>query len=652
LRLPRWLQQLCPPERDPELAHAQFKAFSIQIPVLYAILLINAVALSITHVAVAPWLLTIAIPGVLGVVCILRVMFWLRSARLDVSGETASKRLRATTPLVGVLGVAFTVWSLSLYPYGDDFAKCHVAYYMSITVISCIFCLTHLLTAAILLAVVVIVPFTVFFCLTGHLVLAAIALNFALVACGMIFILLGNYRDFATLIVSRRELRARQAEAEALNRENFRLANLDLLTALPNRRSFLANFDFTLSDARARGLRFALMLLDLDGFKGVNDVYGHATGDRLLAEVGERLLALASPTVSVARLGGDEFGVILSGNPDDAAIAEFGALVCRRLRGPYLASSVNADVSGSGGVVAFPESGDTPALLFERADYALYHAKESRTGQAVIFTRAHEAMIRDAALVERALRRADLAQEMSVVFQPMVDAISGYTVGFEALARWHSAELGPVGPDRFIIAAEKMRWISRVTLALLRKALAQAATWPGHLSVAFNLSAQDLTSPDTIGSICKIIAESGVAPDRIELEITETAVMQDFNQASEALATLRRLGTRISLDDFGTGYSSLSHVHRLQLDKIKIDRSFVADIDASRTSSDVVKTIVGLCRSLDLECIVEGVETEAQKRRLTSLGCRFMQGYFFARPMPGSAVTGYLLTDATQRKSA
>jgi diguanylate cyclase (GGDEF)-like protein len=394
------------------------------------------------------------------------------------------------------------------------------------------------------------------------------------------------------------------------------------------------------------------MLLDLDGFKGVNDVYGHATGDRLLAEVGERLLALASPTVSVARLGGDEFGVILSGNPDDAAIAEFGALVCRRLRGPYLASSVNADVSGSGGVVAFPESGDTPALLFERADYALYHAKESRTGQAVIFTRAHEAMIRDAALVERALRRADLAQEMSVVFQPMVDAISGYTVGFEALARWHSAELGPVGPDRFIIAAEKMRWISRVTLALLRKALAQAATWPGHLSVAFNLSAQDLTSPDTIGSICKIIAESGVAPDRIELEITETAVMQDFNQASEALATLRRLGTRISLDDFGTGYSSLSHVHRLQLDKIKIDRSFVADIDASRTSSDVVKTIVGLCRSLDLECIVEGVETEAQKRRLTSLGCRFMQGYFFARPMPGSAVTGYLLTDATQRKSA
>jgi len=652
LRLSRWLKHLSPPDGDPELAHAQFKAFSIQIPVLYAILLINAIALSITHLAAAPPLLTIAIPGVLCIVCILRVVFWLRSARLDVSGDTALRRLRATTPLVGVLGVAFTAWSLSLYPYGDDFAKCHVAFYMSITVISCIFCLTHLLTAAILLAVVVIIPFTVFFCLTGHLVLAAIALNFALVACGMIFILVRNYRDFATLIVSRRELRARQAEAEALNRENVRLANLDLLTALPNRRSFLAHFDCTLSDARAHGTRFALMLLDLDGFKGVNDVYGHATGDRLLAEVGERLLALASQTVSVARLGGDEFGVILTGNPDDAAISAFGAHVCNRLRGPYLAGSINADVSGSGGVVAFPDSGDTPALLFERADYALYHAKESRTGQAVIFTRAHEAMIRDAALVERALRRADLAREMSVVFQPMVDVTTGFTVGFETLARWHSPELGPVGPDRFIIAAEKMRWISRVTLTLLCKALAEAATWPRHLTVAFNLSAQDLTSPETIGAICRIIAESGVSPDRIELEITETAVMQDFNQASEALAILRRLGTRISLDDFGTGYSSLSHVHRLQLDKIKIDRSFVADIDASRTSCDVVKTIVGLCRSLDLECIVEGVETEAQKRRLTGLGCRYMQGYLFARPMPGSAVAGYLLTDATQRKSA
>jgi len=652
VRLPKSLSSLNLPDSDPELAHAQFIAFSTQLPILYAILLVNAVALALTHLAVAPALLTIAVPAILCLACIARVIFWVRSARAEVTGAEAILRLRATVPLVGVLGIAFTAWSLSLYPYGDAFAKCHVAFYMSITVVSCIFCLSHVLRAALLLTAIVIGPFTLFFCFTGHMVLAAIALNFVLVAAGMIYILLRNYRDFATLILSRRELRARQAEAEELNRENIRLANLDMLTGLPNRRSFLAHFDERLNASQADGTRFALILVDLDGFKAVNDVYGHATGDRLLAEVGERLTDLAGPTVSVARLGGDEFGVIFSGNPDSAAIEALGARICRNLRSPYLEGTIGAEIGGSAGIVAYPDAGDSVALLFERADYALYRAKDSRTGQAVMFASEHEAMIFDAARLERALRRADLEQELSVVFQPIIDSGNGSTIGFEALARWHSPELGDIAPDKFIVAAERTHWIGRLTQTLLAKALAEAAAWPDNLSIAFNLSAQDITSPDTIAALCRIITQSGVAPERIDLEITETAVMRDFNQASEALAHLRRLGARVSLDDFGTGYSSLSHVHRLQLDKIKIDRSFVTDICASRTSSDVVKTIVGLCRSLDLECIVEGVETEAQKHRLVGLGCRFMQGYLFSRPMPAAAVASYLQTTTIRRKSA
>jgi diguanylate cyclase (GGDEF)-like protein len=652
LKLPKSLAFLDVPDSDPELAHAQFIAFSTQLPVLYAILLINSVALALTHLAVAPTSLTITVPAILCLVCIARVMFWTRSAGAEVTGEEAIRRLHATVPLVGVLGIAFTAWSLSLYPYGDAFAKCHVAFYMSITVVSCIFCLIHLLRAALLLTAVVIVPFTLFFCFTGHMVLAAIALNFVLVAGGMIFILLRNYRDFATLILSRRELRARQAEAEELNRENVRLANLDMLTGLPNRRSFLAHFDERLNASQADGTRFALILVDLDGFKGVNDLYGHATGDRLLAEVGERLADLSGPTVSAARLGGDEFGIILSGNPDNAAIRELGARVCRRLRSPYLEGAISAEVGGSAGIVSYPEAGDSTALLFERADYALYRAKDSRTGQAVMFASEHEAMIFDAARLERALRRADLEQEMSVVFQPIVDSSNGSTIGFEALARWHSPELGDIAPGKFIVAAERTHWTGRLTQILLTKALAEAATWPDSMSISFNLSAQDITSSDTVAAVCRIITHSGVAPDRIDLEITETAVMRDFNQAREALARLRRLGARISLDDFGTGFSSLSHVHRLQLDKIKIDRSFVADICDSRTSCDVVRTIVGLCRSLDLECIVEGVETEAQKHRLVGLGCRFMQGYLFSHPMPAPAVALYLQADTVHRESA
>jgi diguanylate cyclase (GGDEF)-like protein len=642
VRLPEELSSFALPDTDPELARAQFIAFSTQLPVLYAILLINAVALAATHLAVAPSFLTITVPAVLCLACIMRIIFWMRHVGSEITGEDAILRLRATVPLVGLLGVAFTAWSLSLYPYGGAFEKCHVAFYMSITVVSCIFCLTHLLRAALLLAAVVIGPFTVFFCFSGHVVLIAIAFNFFLVAGGMMFILMRNYRDFATLIVSRRELRERQAEADALYRENVRLANLDMLTGLPNRRSFLAHFDERLSQSRADGTRFALILVDLDGFKGVNDMYGHATGDRLLAEVGERLDRLAGPDISVARLGGDEFGIILAGNPDDAAIRDFGARVCGDLRRPYLEETISADVGGSAGIAAYPDSGDNAALLFERADYALYRAKDSRTGQAVMFASEHEAMIFDAARLERALRRADLTREMSVVFQPIIDTSDGSTIGFEALARWQSPELGDITPDKFIVAAERTHWIGRLTQTLLSKALAEAATWPGSLRIAFNLSAHDITSSDTIAAVCRIISQSGVDPARIDLEMTETAVMRDFNQAREALARLRRLGVRVSLDDFGTGFSSLSHVHRLQLDKIKIDRSFVADIYASAISFDVVKTIVGLCQSLDLECIVEGVETQAQKERLIGLGCRFMQGYLFSRPLPADQVAAYL----------
>ncbi len=640
--LTRSLALLRVPKDDLELARAQFVAFSTQIPVLYAILLINAVALAVSHLGVAPPLLTIVTPAVLCLACIARFIVWVRGAGKEITGAQAVKRLRATMPLVGLLGVAFTVWSFSLYPYGDDFMKFHVAFYMSITVISCIFCLMHLLGAALLLCAIVIIPFTIFFCFSGHLVLAAIALNFALVCCGMIFILMRNYRDFATLVVSRRELAARQAETEKLNQENSRLANLDMLSGLPNRRFFMASLEATLAASRAGKTRFALVLIDLDGFKGVNDAYGHASGDRLLAEVGERLAAISDDRVLAARLGGDEFGIILSGNPDQATIEAFGEKVCARLRGPYLVSTIRADVTGSAGLAAYPESGDSLEKLFERADYALYHAKETRTGRAVIFAGEHEVMIREAARVERGLRKADLEKELSVVFQPIVDVGNGSTLGFEALARWNSAELGEVGPDRFIVAAERMRMMGRLTPVLLSRALSAAAAWPDHLRVSFNLSAQDVASPDTIAAVCDIIAGSGVNPARIDLEITETAVMRDFNQAREALGTLRALGARISLDDFGTGYSSLSQVHRLKLDKIKIDRSFVADILVSPTSGNLVKTIVGMCRSLDLGCIVEGVETEGQRRRLITLGCRYMQGYLFSHPMAEGAVAGYL----------
>ncbi|WP_419730073.1 putative bifunctional diguanylate cyclase/phosphodiesterase [Lichenicola sp.] len=627
---------------DPDLASSQFQALSRQLPLLYCILMANAVALCITHVRSSPFALAVIVPMVLCGCCSARAIFWSRAIGKPISSQEAVRQLRRTGLMTPLFGVAFTAWSLSLYPYGDTAAKFHVAFYMSITVISCIFCLMHLRAAALLLTAVVVVPFSIFFCCTGRLVFVAVAINLLLVTCGLIYVLLRNYRDFAELIVSQRELRRRHAEAERLGEDNFRLANLDDLTGLPNRRRFLSDLEAVMETSRLSEKRCVLALIDLDNFKSVNDIYGHVSGDRLLTEVAGRLKAIGSPSVFLARLGGDEFGVIFADNPTDDDLASHAGELGRVLQGPYLMPDIAANVSGSIGMVAFPDGGDTAGQLFERADFALYRAKETRTGQAVVFSQAHESLIRERHRLVQALRHADFEREMWLAFQPIIDTATARTTGFEALARWNSPVLGAVGPDLFIPVAEREHLIGRLTGVLLTKALIAARSWPVSLRIAINLSARDITSLETIADVSRIISESGIAPGRIDVEITETAALLDFSQATAAIEILRQLGVRIALDDFGTGCSSLGHVHRLKPDQIKIDRSFVTDVQGSKTSGDIIRTIIDLCKHLDLDCVVEGVETEAQKRVLTALGCRVMQGYLFSRPMPASAVAAFL----------
>jgi predicted signal transduction protein with EAL and GGDEF domain len=244
--------------------------------------------------------------------------------------------------------------------------------------------------------------------------------------------------------------------------------------------------------------------------------------------------------------------------------------------------------------------------------------------------------------LERCLRHADFEAEMSPHFQPIFDAARHKTIAFEALARWESPKLGRVPPDIFVPAAERSDLINTLTQTLLRKALACARAWPSDIRISFNLSARDLTCRAAILNAIAIIENSGVAPSRIDLEVTETAFMKDFDLASESMRTLKALGVGISLDDFGTGYSSLSYVHRLPIDKIKIDRSFIKDVETEPTCRAVVKTIVELCRTLKLTCIVEGMETDEQAQILRSLGCTMMQGFLFGKPMPAWEVIDFL----------
>ncbi|MFT4089874.1 MAG: EAL domain-containing protein [Asticcacaulis sp.] len=451
--------------------------------------------------------------------------------------------------------------------------------------------------------------------------------------------LAGGMASLSLAIVMRRNL-LRTVHARLIAEK---MAQHDSLTGLPNRRYF---FD-ELNRRIRKNKSFDLAVIDLDGFKPVNDVYGHAAGDMLLVEVGQRLRKMCDERGLVARLGGDEFVAILDTQSTGESLLGFGNRLCEELRETYrLVDGIQARISASVGFLpASPEKGYTASQLLERADYALYYAKQNLRGAPVIFTSRHEAEMRDLSLIDQTLRTSDLEAELYVVFQPQFDLVRQKTIGFEALARWRSDKLGEVAPDQFIRAAERSGLISDITQILLEKAFVAAREWPEDTSISFNLSTRDLRSNSSITRICRSVSQSGITPRRIEFEITETAMLTDFEPALAAVNRLKALGVRIALDDFGSGYSSLGYIHQLPVDKIKIDRTFVTQLLQHDSACKIVRAILSLCDTLGLNHIVEGVETEAECELLRKNGARFIQGYLISRPMAADNVARYLRTE-------
>ncbi|MGE0800776.1 MAG: putative bifunctional diguanylate cyclase/phosphodiesterase [Lautropia sp.] len=618
------------------LVRAQLAAFTQQVPLLYFVLCTNMILCSIPLVDRAPPLLALWFPAGFVALCLIRMTFWLRARGKPLTDQQAIRRLRGIGWIGTSIGVAYLGWSIALARHGDPLAVTHIAFSVAVTALVCIACLLNLRAAALSLAAVIVVPFAGYLIGTGEPQLTLIAVNLLLAVAAMAYVLMVASRDFDRMINS-------QIEAERLGAENAMLANLDSLTTLPNRRLF---FDRLIDVLRTAGFTrqpFAVGVLDIDGFKSVNDVYGHLTGDRLLAEAGRRLQTVSQGRALVARLGGDEFGFVVFDARVPGELLAFGNAVCATMGERFTLPGAVANVSASIGFAVFPLAGGVPELLYERADYALYFAKSKRRGQPVIFSDEHETELRRTGSIEQCLRNADLERELTLHFQPLFDIDRDLPIAFEALARWHSAELGTVPPGLFIAVAERTELIHKLTHTLLDKALRAARNWPERVHVAFNLSMRDIVSNESISAIEEIVRVSGVAPERIEFEVTESALMADFEQAMLSIKRLRELGTHLSLDDFGTGYSSLSHVHRLPLDQIKIDRSFIVDIETRESSKDILRTVLHLCQNLDISCVVEGTETRRQAEILRDLGCRAMQGFFFARPMPEEDVLPFLV---------
>ena len=634
------------PNDNPELTLAQFKAFSKQVPLLYFILITNMVSLGWTHRNVAPLWLVVFVPAPLVLVSAARTVGWIFRRNGAVDAAMAYRRLRATNILAAPIALFCVGWSLALFPYGDAYQKAHVAFFMAITVIGIIFCLMHLRSAALIVTFLVNIPFFLFMVASGEATFVATGINVVLVTIAMIAVLLTHYRDFTqlneqrlTLIAQQETLQATNSEMQALSDENLRLANLDSLTLLANRRSFFGTIQNVFETAQTRGGKFALGILDLDGFKPVNDTYGHAAGDKVLVEVARRLVNVADGRFACYRLGGDEFALIFDGaDLTEATVLEMGKRVCDAIAERINIGSGYVQVTGSMGLAIYPHVGANGQDLYERADYALYTAKRENRAGVIVFNASQANALYRQREVEEVLLAADLEKELYLAYQPIVGPESGATVGFEALARWNSPVLGAVSPAEFIPLAEHNGRISFITRRLLELALKEARNWPAPLFLSFNLSPLDIATPENVLRIAAVVHASGFDPKRITFEITETAIMRDFEQAAKAVDFLRDLGAAIALDDFGTGYSSLLHVHKLPLSKIKIDASFVRSIDHLPASYKIVKSVLSLCQDMNLEAIAEGVETPQELETLKQLGVDAVQGYLLSRPIPASAI--------------
>lgn len=613
-------------------AIAQYAALTRQIPILYVLLVVNAVALAWTHYGAAPTLQTVYIPGVLSLICVIRLAKWHLRRNEQPTAEQAIRKMRGTVVLAGIFSIGFGIWGVSLYPYGDAYQQSHIAFFLSIAAISCVFCLMNLPPAALVTAG------SVFFILVGHFmfsgqpVFMAISISVCLISLAFIHVTHSNFDNFISIVRMSDILEQKQKETEQLGILNAKHALEDQLTGLHNRRSFFEKIDQELTKA-AGGKPPIIGLIDLDGFKPVNDVFGHAAGDAVLVETARRFRKLLLPGTIVARIGGDEFGFILASDTDASEVLSIGNALCLALKDHFETPAGIARLSGSCGIVVSSERQATAASLIEQADFALYQAKNKQNGGVEIFSDQHTRLLHERTSIERELRIGDLRQEFYLAFQPIIDLKTGEVVSFEALGRWNNATLGEISPAAFVPIAERCGLINDVSLILLRKAIDALDQLPLDCRLSFNLSARDICNHIDALKILSLVERSGIATNRLEFEITETALLSNFETAERMISLFRSAGIKVALDDFGTGYSSLSHVHRLAFDKLKIDRSFVQQMESDARCRNIVKSVVDLSANLGIDCVAEGVETGAIAGQLKALGCTYGQGYHFDRPL-------------------
>lgn len=612
-----------------DLPITQLASLQRKVPLLYVLVTVNAIALALVFRNLAPHVLTLYVPAALIIPGLVRMFYWLKIANRPLpDANTARIRLRRTSLVASLFTVAYLAWVLALDHFSTPTIHGQVMVFVALTLLGAVACLGYLIHTAHAVSLIVLATFVVHELVAGHTEFLALIVSMVVTVLFMLMAVRGSFDAFFELEASKNTLKLRQEVTEQLNEENRRLAHSDMLTGLPNRRFFFARLEEMLM--RAEHVPFCVGVLDLDGFKPVNDTFGHANGDRLLASIGSRLRELANHEGAIfARLGGDEFGLIVDGDEERARTV--AAMMAAQIRRQVRLGEVRVSLGCSCGLASYPAGGDTANLLFDHADFALYYAKRHKRGACVHFSADFAQMIRSEQAIDMALQTADLDAELYLAFQPIVQPRDLRPIGVEALARWRSPVVGTVAPEVLIAGAERTGRAHSVTLTLFAKAVEALLRLPPPARLSFNLSATDLADPETLEALLRHMGALGADAARLVFEITETSLISDFASAKAGLERLRAGGAGVALDDFGTGYSSLSSLHQLPIDTLKIDRSFSArlhDVKGRR----LLVAIRDLARSLSVDCVIEGIETELQLIEAGLADFTYVQGFYIARP--------------------
>jgi diguanylate cyclase (GGDEF)-like protein len=617
----------------------RYRALQRQIPLLYAIILINYAGFALIvgmEFARAQHRINLLL-----IIVVCRLAYWLKLRKRELPQEEMLRELRKTYVFTAVISTLFSFWAIRLTGIADAAQLAYIVLFASLAAISAAYGLSSFPKAARLPLLLLAIPMAIRLILSGSTHTIAMGISLALVTMLLLHLLHVQNLGFTELVRSRAEVeaereRAKRAEEKALAEQaKTRLvADTDPLTGLANRRAFLAALEARLADEERRS-SIALAMVDLDGFKPINDTFGHATGDAVLREVGERLRLAGGKGSLVARMGGDEFALLVPGCTGPGAAARLGRRISGELRRSYAIDGREFRLSGGCGLLLIEPAERDLALALVRCDTAMYAAKERGRGEFALFTADLERVTRRRAALERALREPDVADQLDLVYQPIFELESRRVHSLEALARWHHPELGPITPNEFIPITEQINAVEAIGATLLERAAAEAVSnWPDAVRLSFNLSALQLCSANSAARLLATVDSAGLDPSRLQLEVTETALLVDFDSARRNLRLLRRAGARIVLDDFGAGFASLSYLREIDFDAIKLDGSLVAKASAGPAGQRLLRGVLDLCASIGVPCVAEHIETEAQLDLLLRLGCRYGQGFLLAEPMP------------------